>query len=191
MLVIKAWVKHQDNDPPSLTCDSAEPRTRLLTATAAERAAKTAWPGKVRALGRVLAAGLIADDDAEIDMSQLALTAMAEMERPHVLLLDLLAHYAVVSVEEDPRNGKFLLDFKPSAEAAKLHISDQQWIPDWRPREILVARPQLSQALTSVIGLLQLHGLVVLNRYRSYAWSATDLGLQVLDYYIEAAEDIG
>src|SRR6266704_599496 len=54
--------------------------TRLLTATAAESAAKTAWPPKVRALGRVLADGLIADDEAKIDMVQLAMTAMIDLE---------------------------------------------------------------------------------------------------------------
>jgi hypothetical protein len=67
------------------------PRTRLLTATAAEAAAKTAWPPKVVALGRVLAAGLIADDDAVVDRDQLALLAMAEIERPQLLVLDELA----------------------------------------------------------------------------------------------------
>jgi hypothetical protein len=43
-------------------------RTRLLTATAAESAAKTAWPHKVRALGRVLADGLIADDRVTVPL---------------------------------------------------------------------------------------------------------------------------
>jgi hypothetical protein len=46
----------------------------------------------VRALGRVLADGLIADDK-KIDMVQLALTAMADLERPHVMVLDLLTNY--------------------------------------------------------------------------------------------------
>lgn len=100
-------------------------------------------------------------------MAQFALGAMTQMERPHVVLLDLLAHYAVFNVEEDPRIGKFLLEFKAATEAAELHTSDVGWIPDWRLREILVVRSQLSQALISVIGLLQLHGLVAHNRYRS------------------------
>ena len=91
------------------------PTTRLLTATAAEGAAKTAWPPKVRALGRVLAGGLIADDEARIDLVQLALTAMVDLERPHVMLLDLVANYAVVNVTEDPARGiPFQFEVKPA-----------------------------------------------------------------------------
>lgn len=65
-------------------------RTRKLTATAAEAAATTTWPVKIVVLGKLLADGLIADDNAEIDIQQHAVDAMEDMERPHVALLDLL-----------------------------------------------------------------------------------------------------
>ena len=65
---------------------------RMLTGLAAEAAAKTAWPPKVIALGRILADGLTAADD-KIDLPQYALVAMADMERLHVALLDLLVKY--------------------------------------------------------------------------------------------------
>jgi|ERR1022692_3295604 hypothetical protein len=68
-------------------------QTRLLNVNAILAAADTAWPPKVVALGRVLAAGLIAEDEADIDLQQSALAAMAELERPHVTLLDLLVRY--------------------------------------------------------------------------------------------------
>jgi len=64
--------------------------TRLLTGTAADAAAKTAWPPKVIALGRVLAQGLIAADDAAVDVPAYMLAAMTEMERLHISLLELL-----------------------------------------------------------------------------------------------------
>ena len=164
-------------------------RTRLLTATAAENAAKTAWPHKVRALGRVLADGLITDDEAKIDMVQLALTAMTDLERPHVILLDLLGNHAVVNVEEDPARGiPFRFEIKS---AGDVDVGDPNWIPDWRDREILIARPQLEQAYLSIMATLQRHALIAQNRYRTHAWAATDLGNRVLAYYIEASADAG
>jgi len=66
-------------------------RARLLTTTATFGAAQTTWSPRVRALGRALADGLIAEDDAKIDLTDMALAAMTEMERPHVSLLELLA----------------------------------------------------------------------------------------------------
>jgi hypothetical protein len=162
-------------------------RTRLLTATAAESAAKTAWPHRVRALGRVLADGLIADDEAQIDIVQLALTAMTDLERPHVMVLDLLVNYAVVNGEEDPARG---IPFRFGVKLAKdVDVGDPNWIPDWRDREILIARRQLEQAYLSIMATLQRHALIAQNRYRANAWAATGLGDRVLSYYIEASAE--
>jgi len=66
---------------------------RLLNVYLILAAAGTVWPPKVVALRRVLAAGLIAENETDIDLQESALTAMAEMERPHVMLLDLLVRY--------------------------------------------------------------------------------------------------
>lgn len=68
-------------------------QVRLLTGLAMSAAERTAWPPKVVALGRMLAAGLIAEDAAAVDVQQLAMTAMADVKRPHVVLLDLLVRY--------------------------------------------------------------------------------------------------
>lgn len=67
----------------------------MLYGMAAEAAAKTAWPPKVIALGRVLAQGLLGDGD-EIDLVQYALAAMTEMERIHVELLELPVRFTAV-----------------------------------------------------------------------------------------------
>jgi hypothetical protein len=161
-------------------------RTRLLTNTAAESAAKTAWPHKVRALGRVLADGLIADD-AKIDIVELALTAMTDLERPHVMVLDLLANYGVANVEEDPANG---VPFRFEIKSAKdVGVNDPKWIPDWRDREILMARPQLQEAYPNIMATLQRHALIAQNRYRAHAWAVTELGSRILGYYVEASVD--
>jgi hypothetical protein len=65
-------------------------KSQLLAATAVFAATRTTWEGKVRTLGRSLASGLLASDDAEIDTEQLIMSAIADMEAPHLALLDLL-----------------------------------------------------------------------------------------------------
>jgi len=164
--------------------------TRLLTATAAESAAKTAWPDKVHALGRLLADGLIADD-GRIDIVALTLAAMTDLERPHVMVLDLVANNGVINVEEDPARGiPFRFEIKPTGEVDRdLDVGDPNWIPDWRDREILSARPQLDAAYMSIMATLQRHALIGPSRYRSNAWAATDLGVRVLSYYMDASAD--
>ena len=70
----------------------ASERTRLLAFTAIDAAARTAWPPRVRALGRALAEGLLLQDDALVDVPQFALVAMADLEAPHVALLNLFSY---------------------------------------------------------------------------------------------------
>jgi hypothetical protein len=61
---------------------------------------QTTWPPKVCAPGRVLADGLIAEDDTTIDMTSMAMAAMADMDRPHVTLLELLVKHQPVFADE-------------------------------------------------------------------------------------------
>jgi hypothetical protein len=130
-------------------------RTRLLTATAMTGAATTAWPPRVAAIGTLLARGLIADDEDELDLVALALGAMAEMDRPHVTLLDLLVNFApnftVASSEAQPHN---------------LYPEDGSWRVGrraWSAEQISTVRPQLKPALPGLIGTLVRHGLAVEN----------------------------
>jgi len=139
----------------------------------------------------VLADGLIADDEAKIDIAELALTAMTDLERPHLMMLDLLANHGVVNAEENPVRGiPFRFEIKPAKDVDKdIDVGDPNWIPDWRDREILMARPQLTEAYLSIMATLQRHALIAQNRYRAHAWAVTDLGGRVLSYYIEASAD--
>ena len=57
--------------------------SRLQTGIALSAAARTTWPPKVIALGRALATGLIATDDARIDTEPLIMAALADIEFPH------------------------------------------------------------------------------------------------------------
>lgn len=84
----------------ALDCDAAElgeligksESTRLQAGIAMASAERTTWPPKIRALGRVLAEGLIGERDA-VDLPQFALGAMTDLDRLHVSLLELLVRY--------------------------------------------------------------------------------------------------
>lgn len=132
-------------------------QTRLLTAATIKAASSTAWPQKVIALGRLLAKGLIAEDEAEIDLATLGLAAMTEMERPHVSLLDLLVNYtppvAWGDSQAQPYPPRY---FVPGR---SWHAHDRKWQAD----AITLARPTLTTALDGLMGTLIRHGLAVEN----------------------------
>jgi hypothetical protein len=129
----------------------------LLTATTIKAASSTAWPGKVIALGRLLAEGVIAEDDAEIDLVILGLAAMAEMERPHVLLLDLLVNYSAnttIPSSYVPQYAQF-----PFVPDESRPLGNRKWTA----HEIATAAPPLRPALDGLLGTLIRHGLAVEN----------------------------
>ena len=128
-------------------------RARLLTVTATFGAAQTTWPSRVRALGRVLADGLIADDDAKIDLTDMALAAMAEMERPHVSLLELLAGLVPTFAEDRWTSTPYRPDPSPPGAPA------QPDIRAWQARAIVEVRPQLAPAFRGLIETLVRHAL--------------------------------
>jgi hypothetical protein len=128
--------------------------TRLLTATAMAGAARTAWPPKVAALGRALAAGLIADD-ARIDVAELVLPAMADMERPHVSLLELLVRWWPGASAPRQQDQRLPLRRVGEAWEAGRRI--------WTAVQIGQARPELRPVVTSLIGTLERYGLAVQN----------------------------
>jgi hypothetical protein len=75
---------------------TATEQTRLLSGSVLSAATRTVYGAKIEALARVLAAGL-ADDCARIDEEQLFVAALADIEAPHVIVLDLLVHNQVQS----------------------------------------------------------------------------------------------
>ncbi len=137
-------------------------QTRLLNVNAILAAAGTAWPPKVVALGRVLAAGLIAEDEADVNLQEFALAAMAEMERPHVMLLDLLVRYepeVVWGVGWKAVSHRIPSYQSPYvAGGGELFWSVGHRI--WTLGQIEDARPRLTPALTGLLATLRSHGLV-------------------------------
>jgi hypothetical protein len=128
-------------------------KARLQTGLAMSAASRTAWPPKVRALGRALAAGLMATDDTQIEVEPMIMAALADIEFPHASLLELLLRYWP-SVEE----GRILA--RPYADTTDTWQVGQRV---WDPGDIFLVRPNLRPVLPSLMGTLQRHGLAVLS----------------------------
>lgn len=141
---------------------NASDRTQLLTAFALNAATRTAWEDKLRTLGRSLASGLLADDNAKLDTEQMIIAAITDIEGPQLAMLELLVsweprHQAGGPPIEGP------LDV-PAYSHSRSH--DGSWRVngrEWNIRYIAFARPNLAPLAPSLLGTLQRHGLVVLN----------------------------
>src|SRR5258708_24181692 len=136
-------------------------RTRPMTGLAIVAAERAFWPLQVVAVGRVLAAGLIADGYA-VDVAKYALDAMSEMGRLHISLLDLLVRY---EPDWDARGYRAVPHSIPSYVSTTLAPSpdsEMVWSVGrriWAAELVPVARPELGQVLTGLIGTLIRHGL--------------------------------
>lgn len=141
--------------------------TRLQAGLTMNAAQRTAWPPKVYALGRVLAAGLIATDETEVNVQDQALAAMTDLERLHVILLELLVKYEpdwtnngiVATPHRVPSYQDAFLGGGSPDDPRVWSIGRRKW-PDHR---IVAVRPQLRPVLTSLLGTLQRHGLAAEN----------------------------
>ena len=141
---------------------NASERTQLLTGFALSAATRTAWEDKVRTLGRSLASGLLADDNATIDTEQMIIAAITDIEGPQLAMLELLVAWRPGrNVAEPLVSGPLDLP-----EESHSRNADGSWHVVWRewPRELIAhARPNLAPLAPSLRGTLQRHGLVVQN----------------------------
>jgi hypothetical protein len=132
---------------------------RLLSGTAIIAAAHTAWEDKVRTIGRSLASGLLASDGAEVDTEQMIISAIADMEAPHVALLDLfVAHRPPLYSNE---RGIVRLDIPEHSHSRSINDEWSVHERKWEDREILHYRPRLAPVFSSLAGTLQRHGLAL------------------------------
>lgn len=149
---------------------NASERTKLLTGLALSAAGRTAWEDKVRTLGRSLAAGLLAEDNVKIDTEQMIIAAIADIEAPHLAMLELLVAYipsfSSLTILEVP---------KTSQRAGP----DGDWGVagrNFRPSAFDSFRPNLAPLAPSLLGTLQRHGLATQN---DGYWSPTEFGEKV------------
>ena len=141
---------------------NASKRTQLLTGFALDAATRTAWEDKVRTLGRSLASGLLADDNATIDTEQMIIAAIADIEGPQLAMLEFLVAWRRSRYLPEPLiSGP--LDLPKESHS---QTSDGSWSVFWRewPMQLIAhARPRLAPLASSLLGTLQRHGLVVQN----------------------------
>ena len=123
-------------------------QAQLQTAIAVSAAERTTWPPQIKALGKVLADGLMAEGDA-IDLPQFALDAMTELGRLHVSLLELLVRY-------EPGIAPDGTSPRPYVAAGGGWMAGRR---SWAARATVQHRPQLRSVLSSVVGTLVRHGL--------------------------------
>ncbi len=139
---------------------NASERMQLLTGFALSAATRTVWEDKLRTLGRSLASGLLADDNAKIDTEQMIIAAIADIEGPQLAMLELLVAWRRGRHSAEPLvSGP--LDLPKDSHDRPL---DDNWDVAWREWsrvQIAHARPNLSPLAPSLLGTLQRHGLVV------------------------------
>lgn len=132
-------------------------KSRLLSGTAIVAATHTAWEDKVRTLGRSLASGLLATDDAEVDSEQLIMSAIADLEGPHLALLDLLVSWHPPLLARDI--GLQHVDISAESFTSETWGASQR---RWTVDEIATYRPRLAPVLSGLLGTLQRHGLALI-----------------------------
>jgi len=146
----------------------ASERSQLLTGFALNAAARTAWEDRVRTLGRSLATGLLADDNAKIDTEQMIIAAIADIEGPQLAMLELLVRWGPGrNAGGPPIEGP--LDIPAYSHSRSYDGSWQVHGRKWNVRQIAFARPNLAPITPSLLGTLQRHGLVVQNDNTSEA----------------------
>lgn len=141
---------------------SASDQSQLMAGLALAAATRTVLEGKIRTLGAALAYGLLATDPAKIDTETMIIAAVADIESPHLSLLELLVCW------EPGLNSEgrlFAAERRPPGLAAD--CSPAQWSAGrraWAEEAIGWFRPPLRPVVPSLLGTLQRHGLAVLDR---------------------------
>ncbi len=139
---------------------NASDRTQLLTGLALSAATRTAWEDKVRTLGRSLASGLLAGDNAKIDTEQMIIAAIADIEGPQLAMLELLVGWHPGRFAGGPQFESLSL---PDGSHSRLNGGWDVARREWSPAQIARARPKLAGLSPSLLGTLQRHGLAVQN----------------------------
>ena len=138
-------------------------RTRHLTDVATQAAADTFWPPSVRAIGRAFAAGLLAADEADVDLRQYALEIMAGLDRLHVVLLELLVRYEPRVTHDGIRAAPHLIpSYVNTYGGGDRPDNPKVWAVgrrEWKAWQICAARPRLQPVLPSLLRALQQRGL--------------------------------
>jgi hypothetical protein len=129
--------------------------TRQMTEDVLNAASSSTWPPHVRALGRLLVKGLLAEGADKVLYQNHALPAMKEMNRLHVSMLDLVVNYGpppAGSEESEP------VPYKPNPNVPEGSFNTGN--RTWTIHQITTARPELVSIHIALTGMLIRHGLI-------------------------------
>jgi hypothetical protein len=136
---------------------TANPSRLQLAAAAVTAAAETALQAKVRALGRALATGALAADDAEVDEQRFLVDTLRDLEAPHVRVLDQISRR---------REGH-----------------DPEATPRWAQYKLAPRLPGIAPVLEPVLSILAGRALITkLDR----KWALTEFGKHCLTLLMES-----
>ena len=148
-----------------------DPQRLAMLDSALAAAARSSTEAKARALGRALASGALASDDAQVDEAAQRLRIIGDLEAVDVKVLDLLAKVTYHRTVEIPDLQERPL---PVPRSASAYVTISQLEP--------VSSMTLEAAQAS-IAVLQRDGLVnfIVNIGTASAWYITELGIALLE----------
>ena len=147
---------------------TADPRLIALMQKIAQAAAGTAHEAKLRTFGRLLGGAVAASGD-RLDETQLLVSALADLENAHIVVLDILTgpppddeHYARIAVERERTRGQIdggsaVYEPPPPVDPGELmSYEDGTWLPE----QIQALAPLDPEFAAACLSVLIRHGLV-------------------------------
>jgi hypothetical protein len=132
---------------------TSDPARMQLFAAALDAAARAIADAKLRMLGQALANGSLAQDDAQLNLELLIVRALADIEAPHLRVLDRMY----------PRQKKDRYwDAQTPVEGNARAFSLEELYGNTRTAQISgwTGFPELGEGLDSVLATLRAHGLL-------------------------------
>jgi hypothetical protein len=143
---------------------SDDPRRLQLFVAAMRAAVETALPAKLRALGRALATGVLATDDAVIDEQRFLVDTLADLEAPHAHVLHRL------SIQHPGYGSPVSATGQPQAHG-------------WSPRDLATDLPGLAPVLQPILSVLAGHALILDTGVGTYDYRPGEGGRWILTDY--------
>lgn len=141
------------------TLAAESPKARMLFNKALSAASDTVWDYKVKTLGRAMAQGLLSSDDTIVGMAGMETAAIADMDEPHLCLLEFLVGYEP-AWRPDQRDPSPIDDVPVYSHSIAYDRSWHYGRRMWSEESIYRHRPRLGSVLRSLFGTLERHGLI-------------------------------
>ena len=174
-----------------------DPERERLLAMAAIAGSETVLMGKIRALGKALADGVLAQDDAKVDEQAMILAALNDIEAPHVKVISMMFNnrepgppdgwfreyvYRPWQRRDFQRDPSFGITLRPILATLERHAVVVNWSTDHQKRLSMLRRNPTESAIPDSIKKWteEAHQLGV-------AWVLSEMGVRVHDYLLESS----